>query len=88
MGDSNIIQVEFKIMEGDRQVGAIQAYAWNTVPMGLAAAIARAIEGSLENQIAKTVANSFEGLRSGKYRNSAEGKQIQRDWIVPAMISQ
>jgi hypothetical protein len=85
--DSNIIQVEFKIMEGDRQIGAIQAYAWNTVPMGIAAAIARGIEGSLEDQIANRVANSFEGLRSGKYRNSANGKQNQRDWIVPALIS-
>ncbi len=87
MADENIIQVEFKIMEDDRQIGAIQAYALNNIPMGIAAGIARAIQGSLSSQIAERVAISFEGLRSGKYSNCAEGKQIEKDWILPATIS-
>lgn len=87
MADENVIQVEFKIMEEDRQIGAIQAYALNNIPMGIAASIARAIQGSLADQIAERVAISFEGLRSGKYSNSAEGKQNETDWILPAIIS-
>ena len=73
-------------MENDKQIGAIQAYAMNGVPMGIGAALARAIEGSLEDQIAERVALSFESLRSGKYSGSAEGKQIEEDWILPATI--
>ncbi len=91
---SNIIQVEFKLLVDDKPVGAIQAYAFNTLPgsgilspgggvfMALTTALYRGFEGGLDDKVADILVESFTSLNSGMSSKVEENGRT----IVPSMF--